>query len=492
MLFCLALGLLAHGTLRGLVADPDSFYHLAHAAVLAEGSPLNPAFPWAARSVVGASGGDLWWGYHLLLAPVAMLRDVPASIYWAGWLGTSALLVTTWYVLGRGGAVLPLVWSVAFLAAVPNVMYRYLMARPHVLSLAAALLVASFVARRRVRAAAVAAAVLAWLHASVFWMGPLVAGAVCLADRFLPPSPGDGSRHPALPTLGWVSAGSLLGLLLRPGPLATLTLVRIQLVDVLTLAGEEGVRFGGELAPLPLAGLVPSTWLLLLPWIAAVGGLAWQRARLSEVPRPRARLLLGSALISAVYLVLALTTAARALTEWAAFGTVTVALAFSLLPTPPARRMILPLMAATFVAATPWVLGWHTTNVRLNALPPDHLREASRWLAAEAEPGDLVFHVHWDDFGPLVAWNRTTHYLGGMDPVFQLAYDRDAYLQVARLTGRGPLGADPWDVAVERYGADWALVQPGRDPALYQALRADPRWDLARLTRGTAVFRVRP
>lgn len=486
---CLAAAWLGQRSLAGVVADPDSFYHLAHAAVYRAGSVLDTSLPWAAWSVIGAWGGDLWWGYHLLLAPLSLL-GVASGIAAAGFLGTALLLGTLWAVLrARGAAALP--WTLFAFLAVPNVLYRLLMARPHVLSLALALGLAAALATRRWRWAAAAAAVLCWLHASVFWLAIVVLGS-WTAARLLEPE----GRRELLPDLRpaalAVGGGVVAGLLLRPAPLATLRLVRVQLLDVLgARAGEGGLRLGGELAPLPPEALLPVAWLFLLPWTVVAGALVAARLRRaagwSGLARRRRILGTTTGLASAFFLALALGVASRALVEWVVFGAAATALLGSAVLPAWARGPGAWGLAAVTVAALPWMGGWHAANVRLNAVPDDALREAAEWLAARSEPGELVFHAHWDSFGPLLAWNRVNRYLGGMDPVFLQAHDPGAWGPVAGITGPGPLASDP-SAVIRPFAPRWVLVEPRRDRALYQALRADPAWRATRHTRDAAVF----
>ena len=53
------------------VADLDSFYHIGHALAYLEGSVFDTSLPWATQSIIGDMGGDLWWGFHVLLMPFA-------------------------------------------------------------------------------------------------------------------------------------------------------------------------------------------------------------------------------------------------------------------------------------------------------------------------------------------------------------------------------------------------------------------------------------
>ena len=47
-----AVTLVLRRSLAGYVADPDAFYHMAHAARYGSGSPFDTAFPWARFSVI--------------------------------------------------------------------------------------------------------------------------------------------------------------------------------------------------------------------------------------------------------------------------------------------------------------------------------------------------------------------------------------------------------------------------------------------------------
>jgi hypothetical protein len=499
-----AVTLVLRRSLAGYVADPDAFYHMAHAARYGSGSPFDTAFPWARFSVIGDFGADLWWGYHMLLAPFTKVLPFPESMGWAAVAGTSALLLTVLYVARAHRVRAPLFWVLFFLAAVPNALFRHLMMRPHVLSLAASLLLASALSRNRWRLALGASALLTWVHASLFWVPLAVLSAYCVAllgERRVTAGSEAGSgsevfRARVTMSAGHVLAGTLLGWILRPHPVATARLVNTQIFELLRLRGVDvTLNPGGELLPLPVQGLVPVAWLVGVPWLIAVTVSLWAlarpRARVLEA-RSQERVLLWTCMaLSAGFLILTVAVASRALVEWTAFASLGVALAWShFLGGRQLRLAATALLAAVALAATPWIAQWHGLNVRLNTLPPNHLREVSEWLATQGNEGDLVFHVHWDSFGPLFAWNQRNHYVGGMDPVFQLAHDADLHQRTLSLRGEAPPREDPWEIIARGYDARWVLVEPFRDPGLYRSLREDARFDLVRLTRMEAVFEV--
>jgi hypothetical protein len=115
----------------------------------------------------------------------------------------------------------------------------------------------------------------------------------------------------------------------------------------------------------------------------------------------------------------------------------------------------------------------------------------------------VVFHAHWDNFGPLFAWNRVNHYLGGMDPIFQYVHDRGLYWKYAYLSTdlatewtcdaypcREGSAVDTYASLVGDFDARWVLVEPERNPKLFFYLLNDARYELGLLTESAAVFQV--
>lgn len=502
----LTVVVLAHLSLFPGVADLDAFYHVGHAAAYLEGSPFDTSLPWATRSIIGQVGGDLWWGFHMLLLPFAGLFDVGWAIRAAAFTSTSILAVTAWWVLRRHGLEHAGGWAALFLLVSPNLLFRELMLRPHVLSLAAGLALLSVLVRGRAWQVLGLSALMSWLHLSLFWMpvgiaiaygvGRIPATVLVGRDR---PDTGVSIRW-AIPA---AIAGSMVGWLLRPDPLATASLLNTQLFQLFTQkAAGLPLTFAAELSPIAPIALVRTTWLFAGAWVIACA-LFVHRAvttQLRDLGQARATLLVASVLISGAFGLLALVSARRAMEQWAAFG-------FLLLPLlatgVQVRRPIRLALAALVVVHLGWT-GWrHTLNVDLVAFPADNLRDVAGFLEAESEPGDLVFHARWDNFGPLLAFNRTNSYLGGMDPIFQFAFDPRAFWEFFYLstdsTNEWTCDAYPCiegnatdtHVALtDHFGARWVLVEPRRNPRLTLFLLNDDRFRLALETQREAVFEV--
>lgn len=523
----LATVVAGHLSLFPRVADLDGFYHVGHALAYLEISIFDTSLPWATQSIIGERGGDLWWGFHMLLVPFGALAGVEWGLRTAGVALTLVLGFTVLGVLRRHDVEGAGWWAALFLVAVPNVFFRHLMVRPHVLSLAAAIALLSVLVRGRWWQAGLLSAVMSWIHLSLFWMGPAVAvvysvvrvpvTAVLGADR---PDRGVPLRLAVPVTVG----GAALGWLLRPDAGAAASLLRVQLVELFALqALDVPLTFAAELTPIGGGTLLRSTGLFLPAWLAAMGLVV---ARFTAVLRAdegdshhasaagdaaqrrgqeRTTLLLSTAVLSTVFLVLALVSARRAMEQWVAFGFLTMPLLWSgpldrdALTTRALRTTVLALL----VAHLAWGAWRHSLNVSLVAFPASTLREAAEFLEAESEPDEIVFHARWDNFGPLFARDRTNRYLGGMDPVFLFAHDPASYWEFFFLSTDATAeytcdafpcaegtATDTHRALRDHFGARWVVVEPSRNPRLSLYLLEDPRYRLALDAQYASVFEV--
>ena len=524
----LAMAVLAgHVSLFPRIADLDGFYHLGHAAHYLTHGPFDSAFPWATQSVMSVYGGDLWWGLHVLLLPFAALGDPTWGLRLAAPAFTAALAGTVVWVLRRHGVPWAGFWAAAALVAVPNVFYRFLMVRPHVLSLAAALALASVLVRGRAWWVFGLSALIAWIHLSLFWLPVGVVAAYALVRggewvRAHPqPSapPTDGARpvpvHLAVPA---VFFGVVVGWLARPDPLAAGMLANVQLVRLFAeKASSEPLLFSPELSAISLEDLALMSWLFLAAWLAGVG-VAVRRLLGANGPpdsapadaqeAERTRLAAVALLVSAVFLALALTSARRAMEQWVSFGVLALALLISSGPRPLAwlrHRRWQALLSVVLAAHLVWGARRHALNVRYVAFLPDRLASAAAFLQEHSEPGEVVFHLHWDDFGPLFARNRVNLYLGGMDPIFQYVYSPERYWEhfhlstdvhaertCATLSCAPGSVVDSYTAIREHFGARWVVVEPRRNPRVALFLLRDPRFRLAHDAPREAVFEVLP
>src|SRR5262245_12903471 len=75
------------------VPYPDSFYHIRHAGLYWTAGLFQSEFPWVEYSVIRLCASDLWYGFHLLLAPFTATGDGIAAIEKSSAVWTACALI---------------------------------------------------------------------------------------------------------------------------------------------------------------------------------------------------------------------------------------------------------------------------------------------------------------------------------------------------------------------------------------------------------------
>jgi hypothetical protein len=491
----------AHG-LAPSTADPDGYYHLRHAWIYRTQGLFDSGFPWAAFSAIRDEGSDLWYGFHVLLVPATLLDNPLDGLIAGGVAVTAAALILVWLAFRVLRLPWPLAWVLAF-AASAETLFRLMMLRPHPLSLALALLLLAVLAshglRWRPALALGLAFTAAWIHLALAWLLPLVAVAFAVfqfAHR----------QRPDWRTAAAVAAGTLLGFALRPEPLGALRLAWIQ-IGLLLEVKARGIPlpFGTELQPLTLALGEP---LLLLPALGMLTALAAfvllvRRPPASE-PHARAAVWTSLALVL-LFTLLSLRVANRSLELAAAFATAfagLVAREHRERATPRARPAAAALLVAFLAFLVPIAASRHHARVAAER-PLLAFRGASAWLAANSRPGELVFHAWWDYFPHLFFWSPHNRYVGGMDPLFQLAHDEVLFWKAYWLsTDQWPEATcglpscdeadlEPTPLVLRRdFGAAYVIVHRHQNPRLDAYLAREPSFERVFDDGTDALYRV--
>lgn len=512
-LIAIATAAYLHVSLAG-IPDRDSLYHFRHGALYAENGPFCAEFPWATCSVISTLKADIWYGFHLLLAPFSRSADPVRGVTIAGIFCLASLLVLLYVAARIARTRLPFLWPFVVLAFTPFSLYRLLMMRPHVITMGlTAVLLASAVSGSLAGVAVTSFAV-CFLHLGFFWIIPVVVGVVVVVRRIT-------EQSWAWREVGIALAGGLVGWLLRPHPIGAAKLAYIQIIQ-LVLEKQRGVQllFGSDLmrgldamrqwsSDFALhfgPGMVLFAAAALIVLVSSASG-----ARL----RPRQWTLLWSALVlSALELVVMMQFSLRAVDLWIVFAGMLLAATFTFLVRPGAvgeTGFGRPGPLAALAAVGVLIIGVmaaragleHSGKMQTATYPADRFRGAAEWVAGDSSPGEIVFHAHWDVFPDLFFWNTKNRYIGGMDPIFQYAFDPGLYWKAHHLyTGRfssytcgtahcSPLvGEDTFTVLRRDFNASYLLLEERRHAALFAYASQDERFTLGFDRDGIAVFRL--
>jgi hypothetical protein len=500
-----ALGMLVASVLTGVclhfsvvpLSDHDALYHLRQAWVYRTYGLGYGEFPWVTASVVGQYGGDLWYGFHVLLLPFAGLADPLLGVRLAGVVVTALGIMLLWWALRLWRVPVAWLWPWLMVLGAPVSAGRVGTLRPHVLSNGLALLALPVLAGGVWWQIFLIGLAFGFVHYNLSWVLVLVPG-VWLAVTSL-----------TTQRLAWrqfllLLAGLLAGGLLRPNLLGTARLFVIQTWGKL-VAIRQGVSFGvsGESARLDAlhlqANFIPTAAVLVLG-IGLGLGLAVRRGwRVSEPQRVAIWTCLA---ISLAFFGVALALAMRAADQWQIFGFAALALMGGAVQEQPEVRAFLvrrrglrrwglglAILGVALLAAHS--VTWSLAATKYSMPKPTRLRPVCAYLDLTSPLGAIVYTPRWDVFGELFFWNTHNRYINGMDPIFEYAYSPDLYWKSTHLVEGGgsttcglrectpSSSEDTFTVLRRDFHADYLLLQRRAYPALCAYASGDPRFTLS-------------
>lgn len=411
------------------VYDGDNFYHLGHASVYWEKGPFFRPFPWVTYSVISQHNSDLWWGFHVLLAPLSVLRDkVLILAVGPGFLMLLHLLISRAAVIRLG---MNQWYGLALLPASLGYLTRMDTVRPQILSSALLLLIFAALVTEVPWLALTASLFLGLFHPTLSYMILLV-GLFTFMQRGL-------YKKNWAP---WLELSCLTVALavacIRPGIIDGLELMKIQLLDLMQVRKAGEVKnFGVELEKINLAYFYRAFMSPVI--VLAIGVVCFLRFRDKE--KSTAALWACFGVVVASFL-LSLLITRRGVDQFAPFTVLAALLFFHL------SKDLKKFTAVVFGLHIAYVLG----AMGLQAIQRTHPRNATdyrgatEWLAANTQPGEIVGQSVWSDFGPLFYWNKHNRYFGGMDPIFQYRYNPSTYwIMTLTAAGRDPGKTAPYN-----------------------------------------------
>ena len=278
------------------------------------------------------------------------------------------------------------------------------------------------------------------------------------------------------------------------------------------------LTFGRELKPPTLDLFLRNTLPLFLILIISliIYKTAPKKTFDSESKNPK-NILFSTLAISAIFFFITAFVARRSHDIFVSFGLIAAASALTLYS---AKTVELkkqePWLGQKFknIAASSLIvglglLGLNSTPVFIqyneNAWIPTHLKESSLWLKENSQPGEVVFHTSWDQFGSLFFWNQQNYYINGMDPIFMYAYNPslywknhfmftsdEAYNQTCGKIRCTKEEAEPTaKVLANDFKASYVVLRKAQNPKTYFFWLKENKFPLVFENKSEAVFKIK-
>lgn len=376
--------------------DGDTSYHAAVGQLIRNHGILY-SFPWTPFSWLADNYADKELIFHLLFVPFLKFGWIAASQV-VGALCGGAILFTIYLVLRREGVTCPWLWALLPLAASHSFVYRFLIVRPHLISISLAIIVLWAAVRGRPLILAIVSMLYPWAY--VAWHLPVVLVLISESARVMA-----GQRvrwQPAAAALCGVAAG----IALHPNALNLVRLFWIQIVEILIQTAwrtRDGFDLGLEFLPETAEGWL-SGLLICLLFCGYALCKAWRRRREDT-------LALAYCLTAVAFAVMT-AKSSRFLEYFAPFSVVALALAVR---THQWRGLPHILLCCSLLYTV-------TLNHRFLLSfrdSPDCMPESvTSFLQEKIPPGAQVFTPDWASTGGLMLILPERRFIVGLDPTF--------------------------------------------------------------------------
>jgi hypothetical protein len=419
--------------------EGDVPYHVAVGKLIRNNGILY-AFPWTPFSWLSDNYADDRLLFHLLFVPFADLDWVTAARI-VGTIAGTTILTSLYFVLRAERIPFAGLWTLLPLASSILFASRFMLVRPHLLSIALALLFAWAAVRGRLAILA-AVSCLYPLTYIAFWQLPCLLLIATEAARFL-------AREP----LRWkpaavATAGIVAGIAVHPNTANLLNYNWIVMVDVLfrnTWLTEVGFDMGSELRPLPLGGWVQALSVSVLMTLGAAG-YGWRN-------RHRDIAALAFALAALGFCVLTIRSV-RFAEYFVPFATVAFALASRSI----AWRFLAPTLVSVSLVYT-LLVGYPTYSAwsqETNPMPA----EIAASLRQQVPPGSHVFTTNWYSTGLLLLALPDRYFMVALDPTLFYLKDPELYRLWYRITHEPP--PDLANTIRHAFGSRYVIVKDPR------------------------------
>jgi|SRR6185369_2141887 len=389
--------------------DDDTAYHFSVARLIREQGFLQ-GFPWTRFSWQFDHYADKELLFHLLFVPFTPLGFNAASRI-VGAIGGAAILSAIYVVLRSEKVRFAGVWALLPLGTT-IFLYRFSQVRPHLLSIALAILFIWAYSRRRL----VLLTVVSFLYPPTyvaFWQIPLLMAVAAEGGRLLATERRFAWQPPLLVVIGLAG-----GIAFHPNALNLLQMNWIHMRDILmrnAWGGHVEFNMGEEFEPLS-----PLQWLeYLLPTAALAGTAAWYSWR----HRKTATLETAFALATMIFCLLTMRT-----NRFLEYFVPLSVLAFALAAGRGGKKWLLPLLLAvsflyTLATGLPELKYLVSREERTWQMAPSTVAEFGRLVPQQA----AVFTCGWEYTGSLLLNLPERSFMVALDPTLMYKRDQSLY-----------------------------------------------------------------
>lgn len=427
-------------------ADPDSFYHMKMAELIAANGPIRN-FIWMPFTTLARSFADQHFLYHVALIPFMKILGPLAGIK----LATAVFAALAIAALAWSMRYMGIRYAAAFALAAGTMnalAFRIGLSKASALGVALLLIGLALAARRKTWLLAAVAFIYVWTHGS--WPALVGLGTIVILIVSWPEK-GDrpfmiltrGLSPSFLSPLLALWSGAALGVIVNPFFPQNLKFYWEQIVQIAVINYQSKIGVGAEWYPydparlasgLPLLCLLAAAALIAFPAIISAKGDAAKKSRV--------RLAAALSFCAAAFLMLTL----RSQRHVEYFIPLAIAAAASWITEisfPGARPFFKKnYVAGIFVVAGSLAMILSSAGTGLASAKKDLAgsynftlyQKAAEYLKANTVRGEVVLHADWDDMPPLFYWDDKNKYVMGLDPTFMYRADPQRYWDYVNFT----------------------------------------------------------
>jgi len=402
-------------------ADPDSFYHLKMAELIAAHGPVRN-FIWMPYTTLATAFADQHFLYHVALIPfIKWFGPFPGMKIATAFFAAFAVTALAWamrYMGIRYAAVF------AFMAGIMNpFLFRIGLSKASALGVAFLLVGLALAAKRRTWPLAAVVFLYVWTHGS--W--PALVGLGTVVIIIISWNGNLRSTFYILrSSLVALWSGAVLGVVINPFFPQNLRFYWEQIVQIAVINYQSKIGVGAEWYPyLPakLAGDLPLLCLMVIVAVAIFPVVVSRAVKNGR--REPLRLAAALSLCAGAFLILTLRSQ-RHVEYFVPLAVAAAAAWFSEFRAPAlpaaARRALVSLLVVCGILAMVAVYAGNGLAKARRDLAGNYsftlYQKAAEYLKKNSAPGEIIVHADWDDMPPLFYWDDQNRYIMGLDPTF--------------------------------------------------------------------------